>query len=277
MESKKAKRTALCKSFTICANNIEKAIRDAKSSTNDFIALQELLQDTFRRLVEGQEILLGAILTKEDFVRRLKRISKKQKPTEIGTVYILTILEKVIQVSLSWLKNPSVSSAAESYSQKLLQLLKFLGLEVEGEQRVLQAKSGFKSDDVSRNKTEQSHRNEDVNTLPTSAALVSTVERKSVLITSKACFKCLKEKHSACFCENKNLHCSFCIEKWHHILLCPKKELNKVNIENAVSNTLSNQTQENSHVYLQTIALKISGGNRELVMQYLLDSGSEGT
>ncbi|GFR15602.1 protein LTV1 [Trichonephila clavata] len=72
-----------------------------------------------------------------------------------------------------WLRNPPVSTAEESYSQKLTQL-KFLRLEVEGEQRVLLAKSGFKSRDISRNKTEQSHRNEDVNTPPTSAALVST-------------------------------------------------------------------------------------------------------
>ncbi|GFY59547.1 hypothetical protein TNIN_388451, partial [Trichonephila inaurata madagascariensis] len=58
-----------------------------------------------------------------------------------------------------WLRNPSVSTAEESYSQKLTQLLKFLRLEVEGEQRILLTKSGFKSDDIFRNKTEQRHRN----------------------------------------------------------------------------------------------------------------------
>ncbi|GFW83870.1 hypothetical protein TNCV_1492111 [Trichonephila clavipes] len=81
-----------------------------------------------------------------------------------------TSLEQLIKASASpsWLTNSSVSTAEEPYSQKLTQLLKFLGLEVEGEQRVLLAKSGFKSDDISRNKKEVGH------SLPTSAALVST-------------------------------------------------------------------------------------------------------
>ncbi|GFW99862.1 hypothetical protein TNCV_3509811 [Trichonephila clavipes] len=57
MESEKAKQTVLRKSFTICTNNIKKAIEDGKSSTDDFIALQELLQDAFRRLAENQEIV----------------------------------------------------------------------------------------------------------------------------------------------------------------------------------------------------------------------------
>ncbi|GFV24232.1 hypothetical protein TNCV_1043371 [Trichonephila clavipes] len=84
--------------------------------------------------------------------------------------------EKVIRApaSSSWLRNQSVFNAEESYSQKLKQLLKFLGLEVKGKRRGLFEKSGFKSDDISRNKTEQCHRNEDEQTLPTSVALVST-------------------------------------------------------------------------------------------------------
>ncbi|GFW29173.1 hypothetical protein TNCV_4132491 [Trichonephila clavipes] len=242
MESEKAKRTALHKSLTICTNNIEKTIEDGKSSTDDFIALQELFQDMFKRLVGSQEIVSVAILSKEAETYRDR------------------------------LRNPSVFNAEEPYSQKLKQLLKVFGLEVKGEQTVLLAKSGLNSD-ISRNKTEQCHRNEDINTSPTSA--VSTVDRKSVIIKSKACFKCLKEKQSARFCRNKNLRCGFCSDKWHHLLLCYKKELNKADIENAVSNTLSNQTQENSYVYLQTIPLNVCGGNRELVMRCLSDSGQK--
>ncbi|GFX49906.1 hypothetical protein TNCV_1031571 [Trichonephila clavipes] len=72
-----------------------------------------------------------------------------------------------------------MSNAEDPYSQKLKQLLKIFGLEVEGEQRVLLVKSGFKSDDISRNKTEQCYRKEDINALPTSVALVSTGSRLS--------------------------------------------------------------------------------------------------
>ncbi|GFQ95365.1 integrase catalytic domain-containing protein [Trichonephila clavata] len=89
---------------------------------------------------------------------------------------LLPLVESCIpeDILCIWLRNPPVSTAEESYSQKLTQLLKFLRLEVEGEQRVLLAKSGLISRDISRNKTEQSHRNENINTLPTRAALVST-------------------------------------------------------------------------------------------------------
>ncbi|GFX94870.1 hypothetical protein TNCV_2379431 [Trichonephila clavipes] len=76
-----------------------------------------------------------------------------------------------------WLRNPSVSTAEESYSQKLTQLLKFLRLEVEGLQRIFIAKSGFKSY-ISGNKSEQSHQNGDINTSPTRAALVCTDVKK---------------------------------------------------------------------------------------------------
>ncbi|GFT71169.1 hypothetical protein TNCV_3001751 [Trichonephila clavipes] len=88
---------------------------------------------------------------------------------------LLSLVESCIPEDMLriWLRNPFVSTAEEFYTQNLKQLLKFLRLEVQGEQRVLLAKSGFKSDDISRNKTER-HRNEDVKTLPTSAALVST-------------------------------------------------------------------------------------------------------
>ncbi|GFS59462.1 uncharacterized protein TNIN_167761 [Trichonephila inaurata madagascariensis] len=88
-------------------------------------------------------------------------------------VMLLPLVESYIPEDMFriWLRNPFASTAEESYSQKLKQLLKFLGLEVQGEQRVLLAKSGYKSDDISRDKTVR-HRNEDVKTLLTNAALV---------------------------------------------------------------------------------------------------------
>ncbi|GFY47623.1 hypothetical protein TNIN_314421 [Trichonephila inaurata madagascariensis] len=127
-------------------------------------------------------------------------ISKKQKPTEIGIVCTYTtILGKVIQASASpsWLRNSSVSTAKESYSQKLTHLLKFLRLEVEGEQRVLLAKSGFKSNDSSKSKPEQRHRNEDIKTLLTSAALVSTGKEEGPV---KKCIFCSKFIHKSSEC-----------------------------------------------------------------------------
>ncbi|GFY37145.1 hypothetical protein TNIN_343751 [Trichonephila inaurata madagascariensis] len=146
MESEKAKRTALRKSLTSCTNNIEKAIKDGKSSTNDFNTLEELFRDTLRRLAESQEIVSEAIRGKEDFASTFEK-NFEEAETYIDSYCIYTsILGKVIQASASpsWLRNPSVSYTEESYSQKLKQLLKIFGLEVEGEQRVLLAKSGFK-------------------------------------------------------------------------------------------------------------------------------------
>ncbi|GFS61467.1 uncharacterized protein TNCV_4311951 [Trichonephila clavipes] len=85
------------------------------------------------------------------------------------------ILEKVIQASASLsLRNPSVSTAAESYSQKFNAVVKISHIRSRRRTKVLLAKFGFKSDDISINKTEQNHRNQDANTIPTRAALVNT-------------------------------------------------------------------------------------------------------
>ncbi|GFS98905.1 transposon Tf2-6 polyprotein [Trichonephila clavipes] len=134
---------------------------------------------------------LSAILSKEAFASTFEKDFEEAK-TYLDRYCIYTsVLEKVIQTSVSpfWLRNPSASNAEESYSQKLKQLLKIFGLEVEGEQRVLLTKSGLKSDYIITNKTEQHRRNEDINTSPTGAALVSTdkfliseLEKKNIYV-----------------------------------------------------------------------------------------------
>ncbi|GFR23132.1 uncharacterized protein TNCT_32481 [Trichonephila clavata] len=60
---------------------------------------------------------------------------------------LLPLVESCIpgDVLRIWLRNPFVSTAEESYCQKLTHLLKFFRLEVESKQRVLLLKSGFKS------------------------------------------------------------------------------------------------------------------------------------
>ncbi|GFS68864.1 hypothetical protein TNCV_409401 [Trichonephila clavipes] len=150
-------------------------LRGASKQDDNCHCMSEIRNlDKFRRLAESQEIVSVAILSKEDFATTFEKDLEEAETYRDGNCTYTTILETVIQASPSWLRNSSVSTAKESYSKKLTHLLKFLRLEVEGEQRVLLAKSGFKSNDNSRNKTEQGHRNEDVKTLPTSAALVST-------------------------------------------------------------------------------------------------------
>ncbi|GFU53304.1 uncharacterized protein TNCV_2953401 [Trichonephila clavipes] len=91
----KAKTAALRKSFTICTNNIEKTIGDAKSSTDDSIALQEWLQDTFRRLAESQEIVSAAILSKEDFASTFEKDFEEAETYRDRYCTYTTILEKV--------------------------------------------------------------------------------------------------------------------------------------------------------------------------------------
>ncbi|GFY75217.1 hypothetical protein TNIN_329741 [Trichonephila inaurata madagascariensis] len=73
MESEKAKRTALRDLLTIYSNNIEKTIKDRKSSTDYFVALLELLQDKFRRLAESQEIVSATTLSEEDFATTFEK------------------------------------------------------------------------------------------------------------------------------------------------------------------------------------------------------------
>ncbi|GFS70365.1 putative RNA-directed DNA polymerase from transposon X-element [Trichonephila clavipes] len=221
--------------------------------------------DSLRMRFGSKELLI------EFYVRELQSLVIKNV-TNSRTGSGITQLHDQLQSNLRSLE--SIGRTSDKYAAMLLPLVESC-IGSGRRTKSFVGKIWFEIRCISRNKTEQSHQNDDVNTLPTSAALVSTVDRKSVLIKSEAYFKCVEEKLSARSCRKKNVRCGFCNDKWYHILLCPKKELNKVDIEKAVSNTLSHQIQGNSYVYLQTIALKVSGGNRELVMRCLLHSGSE--
>ncbi|GFS59464.1 hypothetical protein TNIN_167771 [Trichonephila inaurata madagascariensis] len=101
MESEKAKRTALRKSFTVCINNIEKAIDGGKSSTDDFIELQKSFQNKFRRLSESQEIVSVAILSKEDFATTFEKYFQEAEAYRDRYCKYSCILEKMIQASAS--------------------------------------------------------------------------------------------------------------------------------------------------------------------------------
>ncbi|GFX07581.1 integrase_H2C2 domain-containing protein [Trichonephila clavipes] len=89
----------------------------------------------------------------------LKLLESIGMTSDKNEAMLLPLVESCIPEDILhiWLRNPSVSTAEKSYSQKLTQLLKVLRLEVKGEQRVSLAKSGFKSHDISRNKMEKSH------------------------------------------------------------------------------------------------------------------------
>lgn len=113
------------------------------------------------------------------------------------------------------------------------------------------------------------------------AKKMSYNDRKSIIMKNRACFKCLKLKHTARFCRNKGLTCGFCDDKSHHTLLCPQKEgsvpekAEPANNASVVSSTLSNRSAEVSNVYLQMVILTMCHNKRQLVLRGLLDSGSE--
>ncbi|GFT91965.1 hypothetical protein TNCV_124951 [Trichonephila clavipes] len=123
----------MCLCYTMLVNvNTTRVIDDGKSPFDDFAELQKSFQGKFRRLSESQKIVSEAILSKEDFVTTFKKDFEeaeayRDRTSDKYAAMLLPLVESCIPEDMLriWLRNPFVSTAEESYSQKLTQL-KFL-------------------------------------------------------------------------------------------------------------------------------------------------------
>ncbi|KAG8181986.1 hypothetical protein JTE90_014365 [Oedothorax gibbosus] len=97
METAKAKRTALRKSFTVCANNVEKVIKDEKTSSGELFAQQKLLFDKFTRLEEIQETVAAAILDDEVLASSFEKDFEEAESYRDRFCSLSVALEQIIQ------------------------------------------------------------------------------------------------------------------------------------------------------------------------------------
>ncbi|GFY73199.1 integrase catalytic domain-containing protein [Trichonephila inaurata madagascariensis] len=186
--------------------------------------------------------------------------------------------------------------------------MKFLRQEIESEEKVRLARSGFNLELDNINKcTSTSSRRERI---PTAAELynssenkkescifcgklhfsnhcryahnLSYDEKKRILMKRAACFRCFAVKHVFRFCRAKVPPCEFC-GKSHYKVMCPEICINensknprqeeKVENENGRDPTLSNATPIRK-VLLQTLVVRLRGENKMKYIRVLIDSGS---
>ncbi|XP_050306312.1 uncharacterized protein LOC126743324 [Anthonomus grandis grandis] len=204
---------------------------------------------------------------------------------------------------------------------RLKGLMKFLSSEVENEQRISLAADGFglteHMSDVrlcSNDDNFKKRKSVRGDIVSTAAGLVncdaascifcggshesascfkankmSLEEKKNILSSKKACFRCLKVGHQSRRCRGR-FNCVVC-EKSHLVLMCPSLSVNQVaskqekcynggqssdvREERTVvrDQTLANYT--NTYVFLQTLRVQLKGLNGYKSVRALVDSGSQ--
>ncbi|GBN53769.1 hypothetical protein AVEN_128854-1 [Araneus ventricosus] len=189
----------------------------------------------------------------------------------------------------------SITFKSDEKFNKLETLMKFLGKEIEGEEKINLAKSGFGLEHkTKKNQPMKSSFNRNKN-ITTGMELYSLVQssatsknsqcvfcdknhssaecsyaqdlpveqRKSILIKKGGCFRCLKLKHISKTCRSK-IKCLNC-GRLHHLLMCfnnqiqATKEISKPKHDNDIpvqDQTLAN-VSPTPHVLLQTLAVHL--------------------
>ncbi|GBM54854.1 hypothetical protein AVEN_162244-1 [Araneus ventricosus] len=187
--------------------------------------------------------------------------------------------------------------------------MKFLGKEIEGEEKINLAKSGLKT---KKNQPMKSSLNRNKN-ITTGMELYSSVQgsatsknsqcvfcdknhssaecsyaqglpfeqRKSILIKKGGCFRCSKLKHISKTCRSK-IKCLNC-GRLHHLLMCfgdqiqATKEISKLKPDNDIPvqvQTLAN-VSPTPHVLLQTLAVHLRGEKGRVKIRAMIDSASQ--
>lgn len=208
----------------------------------------------------------------------------------------------------AWQRSLYFNKLEESESSRLKNLVEFLKAEVQGEERLKLARSGFEGN-IRResyhqlkgeNKGKTKFRNQA--NIPTASGFLTTrdsacifcgksheskncyearrltLEEKIAKVKDKkCCLKCLAPNHIAKFCK-QFVRCYAC-GKSHIIILCPEMQ-KKVQSISESPNTTEVQTSTagptcTSEVALMTLKVKVFGANKIRFCRVMLDSGSQ--
>lgn len=117
------------------------------------------------------------------------------------------------------------------------------------------------------------------------AQKLSLDKKKSILSNNKACFCCLKIGHQARLCRAR-LKCVIC-GRSHFPLMCPSlpansqqkvsgpSKLGDNSVPNEVSKELVSVDGACSHVFMQTLKIRLEGINGSRILRALIDTGSQ--
>uniref|UniRef100_A0A6P7GM71 Uncharacterized protein LOC114344353 n=1 Tax=Diabrotica virgifera virgifera TaxID=50390 RepID=A0A6P7GM71_DIAVI len=115
------------------------------------------------------------------------------------------------------------------------------------------------------------------------AQKLSMEQKRRTLSEKKACFRCLKVRHSSKNCRAR-LNCILCC-KSHVVLMCPVLPVNKIDTStSSISRSEENRTEDatlanlnNTQVFLQTLRVNIRSAHGTKQVRALIDTGSQRT
>ncbi|XP_055947035.1 uncharacterized protein LOC129980679 [Argiope bruennichi] len=313
----KSKAERLILSFPATAANYPKAVAQLKErfGREDLLVqiyVRDLLTMVMKNAVSSR--------AKTDLSRLYDELEGKLRALEsLGRTkekfgdFLAPLVESCLpeEVLKTWERNRNhhelCDNTAEKNTRSLENLMTFLRQEVQGEEMVVLARTGFAANQITRKKEYvAAPLNEISGDMATTAALVSLKstdnkvvcifcdkphpshkcfsakkislnEKLKILSKKGACYSCLtKSNHISRQCDLKSkLKCNFCSLS-HYDIMCSKKPDKSPSVKNSPSTiTLSNQCSRNRTVYLQTLCVIARGQGREKRVRILLDSASQ--
>ncbi|KAG5869803.1 hypothetical protein JTB14_037538 [Gonioctena quinquepunctata] len=294
MEQTKKHRSVLRSAFTKKANELEQLITVEVKDMQQIQVAWGILQQKYDALVISESEVYESLLAQDASEEDLE-------------------FNWSLAMSIGGRRSDDVNSIIPEDStldSRLKGLMSFLKNEIENEQRISLASEGFGlcSNNVSTNDRHKKDKSKPIATLSTAAGLIncdvakcvfcggihdsegcfkaqklSFVQKKNTLSDKKACFRCLKIGHMSRRCRSR-LKCVIC-GKSHVTLMCADLPSNKITPADQLSGSrdkegtktenqvLANHTS--AHVFLQTLRVKISSGDRTREVRVLIDSGSQ--
>nr|XP_042909844.1 uncharacterized protein LOC122271712 [Parasteatoda tepidariorum] len=276
-------------SFPPTAENYKKAIDALKSRFGrDELLIEYYVRELLTLVVKNAtekrgNLNIANLYDKlESHLRSLESLGLASEKYE---AILFPLVESCIPEDLMrvWLRNPIQSGVAgemaDSFGNKLKNLLSFLKREVEGEERLQLARNGFDGARTRLRSKKEQHIDE---VIPTASTLVSSDisqrhpfcvfcdkthesrdcfiaqswsldKKKEVLSNKKACYICFKANHRAKECKAK-LKCMMC-SKRHHVIMCFELPVNKreLTAKERVDSSNVLVAKEGNEVLLQTL------------------------
>ncbi|XP_011698795.1 PREDICTED: uncharacterized protein LOC105456446 [Wasmannia auropunctata] len=313
-----SRASELVKSFPPTGENYGKAIASLKNrfGRDDIVVefyVRELLGLVLQNAVKGnKKTSLSSIFDKiECYIRALETLGVT---TDKCAAMLYPLVESTLpeEVLRAWQRSgqrgtTEVNGQRETMD-RLAKLLKFLQVEVDNEERIDMALTGFGLSADAEKARKQKNKSETLKeTASASVFLVSKEQKKPVCIFCKAnhessnceearkltlnerkeivkrengCFNCLIRGHAALRCRSR-LKCDWC-SKRHVLLMCPtitrdesapanKVEDNKKTVEESNLVTFC----ERHEVYLQTLRVKLYSASREKIVRAVIDTASQ--
>nr|XP_022907792.1 uncharacterized protein LOC111419242 [Onthophagus taurus] len=192
------------------------------------------------------------------------------------------------------------TQAVTGLEKRLASLMSFLKNEVENDQRTRLAAEGFGLRPTAQDRISTAaglinhgaekcvfcgNTHESANCFK--AQKLTLEKKKEILSGKKACFKCLRIGHQSRQCKAR-LRCLVCSQS-HVILMCPDLPKENRVIEKSksakgdkthdvtVNETLTCTNSTNTHVFLQTLRVKLCGVGGSRNVRALIDTGSQNT